>query len=67
MISEKNHIFTEVAVPGIIKQNPGSDFRLNVSFEDHDDLNNTDPSVLYWRPRWGSPLDYAGSGTFKLK
>lgn len=39
-------------------------FRLNIAYMDHDNRNNTKPSVLWWRPVWGSSADYKHSGTF---
>lgn len=40
------------------------DVRLNLAFMDHDNPQNTKPSVLWWRPPWSGRGDYAGSGTF---
>lgn len=42
-------------------------FRLNVGVMDHDETANTKASVLWWRPLWGGPVDYPGSGTFDKK
>ncbi len=40
--------------------------RFNISFMDHDRLMNTKPSQLWWRPIWGSDLDYKNSGVFEF-
>lgn len=41
--------------------------RINVGVMDHDRLENTKPSVLWWRPVWESEDDYSESGVFKLE
>ncbi|MET4082885.1 putative MPP superfamily phosphohydrolase [Pedobacter sp. UYP30] len=38
--------------------------RFNMSYRDIDDLSNSKPSVVFWRPKWGSPEDYNNSGMF---
>ena len=38
--------------------------RVNVGIMDHDRPENTKPSVLWWRPVWGTNADYPGSGMF---
>jgi predicted phosphodiesterase len=38
--------------------------RINIGVMDQDHPENTKPSVLWWRPVWGSSLDYTGSSTF---
>jgi hypothetical protein len=42
-------------------------FRLNIGFADLDDLISTDPSVMWWKPKWGSRNDYSGSGLFIIQ
>ncbi len=62
------HTFSvELAIPHNTFGQQQKKFRMNVAYMDHDNPNNVKPSVLYWRPRWGSPGDYADSGTFVLK
>ncbi len=39
-------------------------FRLNIGFVDHDDPTNIEPSVIWWKPKWGSHSDYEKSGVF---
>lgn len=41
--------------------------RLNIGVMDHDRPENTKPSVLWWRPVWGSETDYKESGIFKFE
>lgn len=55
----------EIAIP-ISSLNFSIDdgFRFNVGIMDHDRPENTKPSVLWWRPIWGSKLDYNQSGRF---
>ncbi len=40
--------------------------RINIGVMDHDRPENTKPSVLWWRPIWGSKDDYSESGVFKI-
>lgn len=40
--------------------------RFNMSYRDIDDLSNSKPSVIFWRPEWGSAQDYLNSGMFVL-
>ncbi len=42
-------------------------FRINFSFTDADDTINLDPSVIWWKPRWGSRNDYVGAGVFLIE
>lgn len=39
-------------------------FRLNAGYMDHDNPQNTEPSIIWWRPLWDHRADYAGSGVF---
>jgi len=41
-------------------------FRLNIGYMDHDNPQNTKPSVLWWRPPWDHNLNYENSGVFVL-
>jgi len=38
-------------------------FRLNIAVDDYDDPAGPLAQV-WWKPRWGSPQDYRGSGMF---
>lgn len=40
--------------------------RFNISYKDVDDLSNTKPSVIFWKPKWLSQEDYFESGTFQF-
>lgn len=42
-------------------------FRLNIGFIDHDDPTSIEPSVIWWKPKWGSRSDYAKSGVFLVE
>ncbi|MCG8372211.1 MAG: hypothetical protein MI700_01690, partial [Balneolales bacterium] len=42
----------------------GESIRINIGIMDHDRPENTKPSVLWWRPVWGSISGYDKSGTF---
>lgn len=42
-------------------------FRLNFSFTDSDDRTNLEPSIIWWRPRWGKANDYPQSGIFYIE
>ncbi|HPE78329.1 MAG TPA: hypothetical protein PLC80_19720, partial [Draconibacterium sp.] len=42
-------------------------FRLNFSFTDSDNHTNLEPSILWWRPRWGKTGDYPQSGIFYIE
>jgi hypothetical protein len=59
----------ELAIPLESIQGINADsLRINIGVMDHDRPENTKPSVLWWRPVWGSSEDYNGSSTFyKLK
>lgn len=41
--------------------------RFNISYKDVDDVSNTKPSIIFWKPRWDVSADYPGSGNFILK
>jgi len=41
--------------------------RFNISYKDVDDVSNTKPSIIFWKPRWDVSADYPGSGSFILK
>lgn len=62
--TEGNSLVASVVIP--IEKNTNM-FRLNVGFMDHDNSLNTKPSVLWWKPVWGSETDYTDSGIFKIK
>ncbi|NBC27951.1 MAG: hypothetical protein GVY08_13890 [Bacteroidetes bacterium] len=59
----------EVSIPiSVIEDIQGKDWdsiRLNFGWMDHDRPENTKPSVLWWRPVWGSDQDAAGMSVFK--
>ena len=59
----------EMAIPLKALSNNGKtdSIRLNIGIMDHDRLENTKPSVLWWRPLWGSETDYQESGVFKFE
>lgn len=38
--------------------------KINIGVMDHDRLENTKPSVLWWRPLWSSSESYKGSSLF---
>lgn len=42
-------------------------FRLNVAWTDSDNPLNMKPSVLWWKPVWGTAAEFAGSGLFILQ
>lgn len=70
--SYNRKIIAELAIPihyiyNIEDKSPGSAFRLNIGIMDHDNPANTKPSVLWWRPKWDSVQNYAGSGIFNRK
>lgn len=60
----------EIAIPIselLENQNTVLEFiRINIGVMDHDRLENTKPSILWWRPVWGSAQDYKNSGVFFL-
>lgn len=47
--------------------NGGKSIRLNIGFMDHDNPLNTKPSILWWRPLWGSSGNYEKSGYFSIE
>jgi hypothetical protein len=64
-VARGNSLVADIRVP---KSGLSDDFfRLNIAFADLDDRISTDPSVIWWKPRWGSPNDYRESGIFLLK
>jgi predicted phosphodiesterase len=46
---------------------PTGRIRLNIGYSDQDDPTSTEAATIYWKPLWGSSLDYAGSGIFRLR
>lgn len=46
--------------------NTSSKLQLNIGIMDHDQLNNTKPSVLWWRPLENTSSYYKEAGIFKL-
>ena len=58
---------TEIAVPlaylDAAQGGPWKAFRLNIAVNDYDDPAGPLAQV-WWRPRWGTMNDFAGSGTF---
>ncbi len=62
--SEGNSVWASLKLP--VKMFEENCFRMNFSFTDSDDRTNLEPSVLWWKPRWGSGSDYSGSGIFFL-
>jgi hypothetical protein len=57
----------ELAIPLTelnLQKDEADSFRFNAAYMDHDNRNNTKPSVLWWRPEWNSPSGYEESGTF---
>lgn len=69
IVKNPNDQVLELAIPLESIQALKSDsLRINIGVMDHDRPENTKPSVLWWRPVWGSAEDYTGSATFyKLK
>ncbi len=59
----------EVKIPfeQLINDLSDSHIRINIGIMDHDRPENTKPSVLWWRPIWGSEFDYKMSGMFWLE
>lgn len=60
--SKGKSVWASVKFPQKLLQ--GNCFRMNFSFADSDDQTNLEPSILWWKPRWGSGNDYHGSGIF---
>ncbi|MEX0844089.1 MAG: metallophosphoesterase [Balneolaceae bacterium] len=58
----------EIAIPlFVVEDIQGKNWtsiRLNFGWMDHDRPENTKPSVLWWRPVWGSAQDDPGMGIF---
>jgi len=58
---------TEISIPvSWLNEKQGrewEDFRLTVTADDYDDIHGP-MAQLWWRPRWNTEGDYAGSGTF---
>lgn len=63
--SEGTSLVADIVIPRSLVTN--DIFRVNAGFADLDDHINTDPSVLWWRPKWGSPGDFRLSGLFRLE
>ncbi len=41
--------------------------RFNIGYMDHDNIQNTKPSEIFWKPVWGSEEDFPASGLFQYK
>lgn len=63
-MSEKEWLI-QLKIP-ILDFDKTKELRFNMSYRDIDDLSNTKPSVIFWRPKWGSVEDYPSSGMFSL-
>lgn len=61
-VAARNSLVADITIPRSFIT--GNVFRLNIGFADLDDLISTDPSVMWWKPKWGSRNDYRGSGLF---
>lgn len=62
---EGNSLVASMKIPRkYVKDNT---FRLNISFCDLDDKSELDPSVIWWKPKWGSSRNYPQSGVFMIK
>jgi predicted phosphodiesterase len=67
IVNNSNNQVLELAIPLESIQALKSDaIRINIGVMDQDHPENTKPSVLWWRPVWGSSLDYTGSSTFYI-
>ena len=64
-VSAGNSLVADISIPRSFLTVDA--FRLNIGFADLDDISSTDPSVLWWKPKWGSRNDYGGSGIFIIK
>lgn len=65
--STKGTITLEAEIPkGFFIKNGEVGFRFNIGWMDHDRPENTKPSVLWWRPVWGSDLDRVYLGKFRV-
>lgn len=42
-------------------------FRFNIGFMDHDNIQNTKPSEIFWKPVWDSAQTFDHSGIFLLQ
>ena len=63
--SDGKSVWMSVKIPlKMLKENC---FRMNFSFADSDDRTNLEPSILWWKPRWGSGYNYPGSGIFFIR
>jgi hypothetical protein len=68
-LAAKGGYAAEIAVPlALLKDTQGGEdwdsFRVNVTIHDHDGRHKASPSVLWWRPDWVGPENYANSGLF---
>lgn len=61
----KNQLLVKLKIP-VSGLNETEKLRFNMSYRDIDDLSNSKPSVIFWRPKWSSPDDYLNSGVFFL-
>ncbi len=65
VVANPNDQTLELAIPlKSINALKADAIRINIGVMDHDRPENTKPSVLWWRPVWGSSEDYKGSSTF---
>ncbi len=67
LFREEDRLFiTELSIPLIylngMQGENWSSFRLNIGWMDHDRPENTKPSILWWRPVWGSESDHPSFG-----
>ena len=63
--SQENSVMANLKFPRTSLKN--NFFRLNFSLTDSDDHTNLEPSILWWRPRWGKINDFPQSGIFYIK
>jgi hypothetical protein len=49
------------------KKEQTNQFVFNIAFMDQDRVENIDPSVLWWRPKWKTRNYFKGSGVFHFK
>lgn len=70
LTTPEGHV-TEIAIPTqyLLKAQGGdwSDFRLNVAAYDSDGFPTDAHTHVWWRPRWNTPENCEGSGTFVRK
>jgi len=64
-VSAGNSLVADISISGSLL--PVDAFRVNIGFADLDDLYSTDPSVIWWKPKWGSRNDYRDSGIFIIE